>query len=450
MNHSSKKLITASLVAVLACLIALIGGVSAFFSGQEDAARLDNSEFAEMLDEYSDALDKLETGKSENAENTQKYDDEKAAYDEALLAYTKAVADYEADVMEYNQNLLAYAVGKTALSSGSAGISEAKQQLEAGWAAYEQGKAEFDKGKAAYEEKLNEYNAGKAAYDEACTQLEQLEAVIEVMEQSGYTHQEALDFMSEQLGMELTDEYIAAAKAELEKTGELIELAGAALPEAEAQIAAGEEQLGSSYAMLTEGQKQLDAAEAEFNAGQAQLNSMSSSMDGAPERLKEAESTNAQTEAALDEQKSALKAQEAELKKYEGLGDNAARWRETLIDKGYGDSSSTDLELLNAARADSDAQVRRQNAESALRSLSLALMLLAVVCTVIVLWRVYKTGTASLRLLALAAASAVLYLGCTAAHSVIIGSANILAILASLLLAVSLCALFFTARGEKA
>lgn len=437
MTSTNKKALTASLAAVLACLIALIGGVSAFFSGQENAARLGDSEFAAMLDDYSAALDKLETGKTENSALAAQYDGDKASYDEQQAAYDKAVADYESDVMEYNQGILAYTVGKNALSSGVNGINEAKQRLETGWAAYEQGKAEFDSGKAAYEQKLSEYNEGKAAYDAAKEQLDQLDAAIEVMEKSGFTHQEALDTLASQLGLPITDEYISAARAELDRTGELLELAGAALPEAQAQIEAGEKQLGESYAMLTEGQAQLDAAEKQLAAGQAQVSSMSSDPDSAAERFKTAEADNAAAETALSERKTKLRDTEESLKKYTELEASVQRWRETLIDKGYGSAGSSDAELLDAARADAASAERAQTAEALLRTAALVLMLVSVACTVYSLWRSYKTGSDLPVVSVVAAAAAVLYLGCTVAHAIVSGSAEIFALVAAALLAAS-------------
>lgn len=344
--------ITALTAAVVLLIVAFLTGVTGIMDNM-GAVRESSAAYADFRDE----LNGLGANDAKLAEGKAEYENAKAAYDAEYAAYEAEYGEYEAadrkyneDVLEYNRQLIAYSVGKSALS-GSAGsaLSEGKSQLEAGWAAYNEGKAAYDAGVAEFQKQKQEYEKGVVMYEYILNALEGLEA-------SGMSHEQALDAVSAQAGVGLSDESIAQMKAG-------IETAQALIPEGEKKLAEGKAKLDEAYAQLMKGEAGLEAAQAQIAAAKAQVESMGSSIAGGPERLDADGKAVGEAEAALEKKKSALDAKAEELSVYEDIQEKVSRTRDKLIDEGYGNAQDDTAALLSSAGAH-EAQLRGEHLRS--------------------------------------------------------------------------------------
>lgn len=296
--------------------------------------------------EFHDELESLRENDLKLAEGKSGYESAKAAYDAEYAAYEAEYGEYEAadrkyneDVLEYNRQLIAYGVGKNALS-GAGALSEGKSRLEAGWAAYNEGKAAYDAGAAEFQKQKQEYEKGVSMYEYMLSAIEGLEA-------SGMSHEQALQAVGAQAGIELSDEYIAEMKAGLD-------MAQALIPEGEKKLAEGKAQLDAAYDKLMQGEAGLEAAEAQIAAAKAQLESMGGSIAGGPERLDADGQAVSEARSALEGKKAALDAEAEELSVYEDIQEKVSRARDMLIDEGYGTAQDDTAKLLSAAAAHED------------------------------------------------------------------------------------------------
>lgn len=335
-------------IIALTAAVALL--VVAFLTGVTGA--MDNiGTVREAESAYTDFHDELESLRENDlklAEGKSGYESAKAAYDAEYAAYEAEYGEYESadrkyneDVLEYNRQLIAYSVGKNALSGSGAGIlSEGKSQLEAGWAAYNEGKAAYDAGAAEFQKQKQEYEKGVSMYEYMLSAIEGLEA-------SGMSHEQALQAVGAQAGIELSDEYIAEMKAGLD-------MAQALIPEAEAKLAEGKAALDAAYDKLMQGEAGLEAAEAQIAAAKAQLESIGGSIAGGPERLDADGQAVSEARSALEGKKAALDAEAEELSVYEDIQEKVSRSRDMLIDEGYGTAQDDTAKLLSAAAAHED------------------------------------------------------------------------------------------------
>lgn len=296
--------------------------------------------------EFHDELESLRENDLKLAEGKSGYESAKAAYDAEYAAYEAEYGEYEAadrkyneDVLEYNRKLIAYSVGKNALS-GAGALSEGKSKLEAGWAAYNEGKAAYDAGAAEFQKQKQEYEKGLSMYEYMLSAIEGLEA-------SGMSHEQALQAVGAQAGIELSDEYIAEMKAGLD-------MAQALIPEGEKKLAEGKAQLDAAYDKLMQGEAGLEAAEAQIAAAKAQLESIGGSIAGGPERLDADGQAVSEARSALEGKKAALDAEAGELSVYEDIQEKVSRARDMLIDEGYGTAQDDTAKLLSAAAAHED------------------------------------------------------------------------------------------------
>lgn len=333
-------------IIALTAAVALL--VVAFLTGVTGA--MDNiGAVRESESSYTDFHDELESLRENDlklAEGKSGYESAKAAYDAEYAAYEAEYGEYEAadrkyneDVLEYNRQLIAYSVGKNALSGADA-LSEGRSRLEAGWAAYNEGKAAYDAGAAEFQKQKQEYEKGVSMYEYMLSAIEGLEA-------SGMSHEQALQAVGAQAGMELSDEYIAEMKAGLDTAQALI-------PEAEAKLAEGKAGLDAAYDKLMQGEAGLEAAEAQIAAAKAQLESIGGSIAGGPERLDADGQAVSEAKAALEGKKAALDAEAEELSVYEDIQEKVSRARDMLIDEGYGTAQDDTAKLLSAAAAHED------------------------------------------------------------------------------------------------
>ncbi len=331
-----------ALTAAAALLIAaFLTGVTGFIDnmGAVKEAGSAYTEFHDELESLRENDGKLAEGKSEYESAKSAYDSEYAAYEAEYGEYEAADRKYNEDVLEYNRQLIAYSVGKNALS-GAGALSEGKSQLEAGWAAYNEGKAAYDAGAAEFQKQKQEYEKGVSMYEYMLSAIEGLEA-------SGMSHEQALQAVGAQAGIELSDEYIAEMKAGLDTAQALI-------PEAEAKLAEGKAKLDTAYDKLMQGEAGLEAAEAQISSAKAQLESIGSSIAGGPARLDADGKTVSETRAALEEKKSALDAEAEELSVYEDIQEKVSRARDKLIDEGFGTAQDDTAKLLSSAGAHED------------------------------------------------------------------------------------------------
>lgn len=331
-----------ALTAAAALLIAaFLTGVTGFMDnmGAVKEAGSTYTEFHDELESLRENDGKLAEGKSEYESAKSAYDSEYAAYEAEYGEYEAADRKYNEDVLEYNRQLIAYSVGKNALS-GAGALSEGKSQLEAGWAAYNEGKAAYDAGAAEFQKQKQEYEKGVSMYEYMLSAIEGLEA-------SGMSHEQALQAVGAQAGIELSDEYIAEMKAGLDTAQALI-------PEAEAKLAEGKAKLDTAYDKLMQGEAGLEAAEAQISSAKAQLESIGSSIAGGPARLDADGKTVSETRAALEEKKSALDAEAEELSVYEDIQEKVSRARDKLIDEGFGTAQDDTAKLLSSAGAHED------------------------------------------------------------------------------------------------
>ncbi|MGM9575775.1 MAG: hypothetical protein ACI3VE_07750 [Oscillospiraceae bacterium] len=331
-----------ALTAAAALLIAaFLTGVTGFMDnmGAVKEAGSAYTEFHDELESLRENDGKLAEGKSEYESSKSAYDSEYAAYEAEYGEYEAADRKYNEDVLEYNRQLIAYSVGKNALS-GAGALSEGKSQLEAGWAAYNEGKAAYDAGAAEFQKQKQEYEKGVSMYEYMLSAIEGLEA-------SGMSHEQALQAVGAQAGIELSDEYIAEMKAGLDTAQALI-------PEAEAKLAEGKAKLDTAYDKLMQGEAGLEAAEAQISAAKSQLESIGSSIAGGPARLDADGKTVSETRAALEEKKSALDAEAEELSVYEDIQEKVSRARDKLIDEGFGTAQDDTAKLLSSAGAHED------------------------------------------------------------------------------------------------
>ena len=333
-------------IIALTAAVALL--VVAFLTGVTGA--MDNiGAVREAEGSYTDFHDELESLRENDlklAEGKSGYESAKAAYDAEYAAYEAEYGEYEAadrkyneDVLEYNRQLIAYSVGKNALSGADA-LSEGRSRLEAGWAAYNEGKAAYDAGAAEFQKQKQEYEKGVSMYEYMLSAIEGLEA-------SGMSHEQALQAVGAQAGMELSDEYIAEMKAGLDTAQALI-------PEAEAKLAEGKAGLDAAYDKLMQGEAGLEAAEAQIAAAKAQLESIGGSIAGGPERLDADGQAVSEAKADLEGKKAALDAEAEELSVYEDIQEKVSRARDMLIDEGYGTAQDDTAKLLGAAAAHED------------------------------------------------------------------------------------------------
>lgn len=333
-------------IIALTAAVALL--VVAFLTGVTGA--MDNiGAVREAESSYTDFHDELESLRENDlklAEGKSGYESAKAAYDAEYAAYEAEYGEYEAadrkyneDVLEYNRQLIAYSVGKNALSGADA-LSEGRSRLEAGWAAYNEGKAAYDAGAAEFQKQKQEYEKGVSMYEYMLSAIEGLEA-------SGMSHEQALQAVGAQAGMELSDEYIAEMKAGLD-------MAQALIPEAEAKLAEGKAGLDAAYDKLMQGEAGLEAAEAQIAAAKAQLESIGGSIAGGPERLDADGQAVSEARSALEGKKAALDAEAEELSVYEDIQEKVSRARDMLIDEGYGTAQDDTAKLLSAAAAHED------------------------------------------------------------------------------------------------
>lgn len=319
-------------------IVAFLTGVTGFMDnmGAVKEAGSAYTEFHDELESLRENDGKLAEGKSEYESAKSAYDSEYAAYEAEYGEYEAADRKYNEDVLEYNRQLIAYSVGKNALN-GAGALSEGRSRLEAGWAAYSEGKAAYDAGAAEFQKQKQEYEKGVSMYEYMLSAIEGLEA-------SGMSHEQALQAVGAQAGIELSDEYIAEMKAGLDTAQALI-------PEAEAKLAEGKAKLDAAYDKLMQGEAGLEAAEAQISAAKAQLESIGSSIAGGPARLDADGKTVSETRAALEEKKSALDAEAEELSVYEDIQEKVSRARDKLIDEGFGTAQDDTAKLLSAAGA---------------------------------------------------------------------------------------------------
>lgn len=321
-------------------IVAFLTGVTGFMDnmGAVKEAGSAYTEFHDELESLRENDGKLAEGKSEYESAKSAYDSEYAAYEAEYGEYEAADRKYNEDVLEYNRQLIAYSVGKNALNgSGAGALSEGKSRLEAGWAAYSEGKAAYDAGAAEFQKQKQEYEKGVSMYEYMLSAIEGLEA-------SGMSHEQALQAVGAQAGIELSDEYIAEMKAGLDAAQALI-------PEGEKRLVEGKAQLDAAYDKLMQGEAGLEAAEAQISAAKAQLESIGSSIAGGPARLDADGKTISETRAALEEKKSALDAEAEELSVYEDIQEKVSRARDKLIDEGFGTAQDDTAKLLSAAGA---------------------------------------------------------------------------------------------------
>ena len=319
-------------------IVAFLTGVTGFMDnmGAVKEAGSAYTEFHDELESLRENDGKLAEGKSEYESAKSAYDSEYAAYEAEYGEYEAADRKYNEDVLEYNRQLIAYSVGKNALS-GAGALSEGKSRLEAGWAAYNEGKVAYDAGAAEFQNQKQEYEKGVSMYEYMLSAIEGLEA-------SGMSHEQALQAVGAQAGIELSDEYIAEMKAGLDAAQALI-------PEGEKRLVEGKAQLDAAYDKLMQGEAGLEAAEAQISAAKAQLESIGSSIAGGPARLDADGKTVSETRAALEEKKSALDAEAEELSVYEDIQEKVSRARDKLIDEGFGTAQDDTAKLLSAAGA---------------------------------------------------------------------------------------------------
>lgn len=325
--------------AVMLLVVAFLTGVMGIVDniGAVNAAGSAYSDFRDELKSLRENDKKLAEGKTVYDSAKAEYDAEYAAYEAEHGEYESAYRKYNEDVLKYNQQLIAYSVGKNALGggTGSALMSDGKSKLEAGWAAYNEGKAAYDVGAAEFQKQKQEYEDGLSMYEYLLSAIEGLEA-------SGLSHEQALQAVSAQAGIELSDEYIAQMKSG-------IDTAQALIPEAEKKLAEGKAQLDAAYSQLMQGEAGLEAAEAQLAAAKAQLDSMASDIAGGPERLDADGKTVSQTQAALETKKAGLDAKAEELSVYEDIREKVDRTRDMLIDEGYGTAQDDTAALLSSA-----------------------------------------------------------------------------------------------------
>lgn len=319
-------------------IVAFLTGVTGFMDnmGAVKEAGSAYTEFHDELESLRENDGKLAEGKSEYESAKSAYDSEYAAYEAEYGEYEAADRKYNEDVLEYNRQLIAYSVGKNALN-GAGALSEGRSRLEAGWAAYSEGKAAYDAGAAEFQKQKQEYEKGVSMYEYMLSAIEGLEA-------SGMSHEQALQAVGAQAGIELSDEYIAEMKAGLDAAQALI-------PEGEKRLVEGKAQLDAAYDKLMQGEAGLEAAEAQISAAKAQLESIGSSIAGGPARLDADGKTVSETKAALEEKKSALDAEAEELSVYENIQEKVSRARDKLIDEGFGTAQDDTAKLLSAAGA---------------------------------------------------------------------------------------------------
>ena len=326
-------------LAVVLLLAALMTGLTGITDGIMPVGEVRDgyARFKGTLDTLEENEKALADGKAQYDEKKAAYDEKKSAYDEKSAQYDEANAEYNESVLSYNQQLLAYSVGKNALgSSAGSALGQGRSQLDSGWEAYNNGTAALETGKAEFEAKKQEYEKGKAAY-------EQLLSSISALEDKYIPHKLALKIVGAKLGINLTDEYLAQMKSQLDAAEGMITQGEKQMSDAQAQLDAAHSELQKGEAGYSQAQQQLKSAE-------ARLGSMKSEIDAGPAQLDADGKALSELKSELDAEKEELDAAAEELSAYEDVEKKAERTRETLIDEGYGSSENTTAELLSAAR----------------------------------------------------------------------------------------------------
>lgn len=327
-----------AVLAVILLLASFMTGITGLTDNARPVSAVGNGykAFRAELDALEENTKILSDGKAEYDEKKAAYDEQYAEYEKQLDEYNDANAKYNESVLGYNQQLIAYSVGKNQLNgSAISSIASGRQQLDSGWSAYNDGKQAYEQGAAEFAAKKQEYEQGKAAY-------EQLTGAIADLEDKHIPHQLALKLVSAQTGINITDEYLAQTKSQLDSAGQMI-AAG------EQQLADSKSQLDSAYSQLQQGESGLASAQQQVDAANAKLSQMKSEIDAEPEQLDADSKTLSETKVKLDAQKEELDAKADELAVYEGVQQKVERSRANLIDEGYGTEDSETAELLSAA-----------------------------------------------------------------------------------------------------
>lgn len=340
------SIVISVLILVCAFLVGAMGIVNGVGTVKDSAKAYDR--FSGELRTLSESLLKQEEGKAQYDKDKAVYDLDKEQYDADLEAFNADEAAYAEKVMEYNGNLVAYSMGKSSLISGEAALNAGKAQLADGWDAYNTGVEMLD-------QKFSEFEEGKVQYEMYQTMAAQYNKLIntlEVLEEVGISHEEALAIISNQIGYELNDETLAAMQLQFDSFREIFEqsMQGiGSMEEAEALLNQSKAQLDDAYAKLVAGEAAMQEAARQLESGKAEVNSIGASISGGKERLQNTADEIAEAKAALDTREENLKAKAAELKEYETVVEKVQRGRDRLIDAGYGTEADETEALIEAA-----------------------------------------------------------------------------------------------------
>lgn len=369
LNRNQLRTIFVVLAAIL-LVISFMLGITGLTDnlGVIKESRSDYDSFKGSVDTLRENYAAQESGAEDYAIRKEAYDKRLADYEDKLSVLNDDESGFAEDVLDYNSKLVQYSAGKTAISAGQKALDDGKAQINKGWSGYEQGKAAYDAGVKEANEKLALYEQGKAAYELGLKEYEaglegfnQLMTAIQMMESSGVPHEQALAIISQQAGIQLSDEYIAAtktkldtAKAELDSAKAQLDAGQEAIPGAEKQMKDAKDQLDAVYAQLSAGEKELNAAAKQLDAGKAELEKIKSDIDSGKGELASRSEALEAKKAELDAEKAELDAEKAELKVYENTRDKVSRRCEMLINDGYGKAGDDTDTIIAAADAHAD------------------------------------------------------------------------------------------------
>ena len=310
-----------SIFTVIACVLALIAGITGFSSGMTEVREKKelHEKFTARLDELRGTLDSLDAQKGDYEALLAGYDAAKLDYQEQLDLHESMVKEYESSVLGYNQGLLgdaglsqltqalslsssftmqwdreqlsrsrtAYENGRKKYDEAKAAYDEARAQLEAGRSAYYSGLSQMEEAKKQLEDGQKQYDAALKAYQAGETIFTQVERGKDMYEKYDLLHRIIVSTPIGQLGQDLTDQFFDDRQSDMNAAKAKLNEIQAQMDQARNVISSGESQLAAAAGQLRDGEDQLKQFKENLDKGKTEL-------DAAKEILDEREKSSPQ------------------------------------------------------------------------------------------------------------------------------------------------------------
>jgi len=310
-----------------------------------------NDALAELQDAEAEVADGWETYREERADAEKKLADAREELETGEQSYEDGLAEYRRGQAEYQDGLRSYEDGLAALAASEKELDSAKAQLDSSWPTLEASKAELDAAKAELDRGGAELEAGKAQLDGAAAELEAGEAsysqlsalyasastlaqlgglespaaLVEALRNGSSPVLAALitpflqaqgssveEFLAgwaaaeEGLGQPLTEESLAALRAQLDQGREDYDQGMARYQASLAEYEAGRKAYEDGWQQYSEGLAAYEAGRAACEAGLAAYQQGQQELADAQARLVSAQQTLADGRRELDDARAEL------------------------------------------------------------------------------------------------------------------------------------------------